>query len=359
MAATLRSLERAHLVFAKLRRPVRGQRGVRGTRDGMRVSKEDLSVEYQLSCYDAAMSAKFEMLSPIVLSRPRNLAAAIILCVAPCVVLHAQNYTFQNINCGDNVTQPSAINNQGVIVGSTYPFDARFSGGMLVRKGVCENEIKIGLGDSFQGVNDAGQIIADIAILNAEGQASSNQYVIGRGTPSLLPPYPGAASTAYRCLNNSGVLAGNYQPSGTYLSPSYGFVYQNGEFIAFPYNDLDIPTIYGLNNNGLAVGTIQTANNREFGFTFKNGKSEYFAHPGSEFTMFYGINDNGLVVGTFGSNDGPSGLFTYDLQSGIWTDLNFPEEYVSSTPVGINNAGVIALQATPSGGLATATPSEN
>jgi hypothetical protein len=71
------------------------------------------------------------------------------------------------------------------------------------------------------------------------------------------------------------------------------------------------------------------------------------------------INDNNVIVGIYFSNAGPSGLLLYNIATGVWTDLNFPYPYDNMTPIGISNSGVIALEASPSGGLVIATPTGN
>ena len=94
-----------------------------------------------------------------------------------------------------------------------------------------------------------------------------------------------------------------------------------------------------------------------FGFVYVAGKMQLFQYPGATYTTFNGINGEDLIVGTYYVEEsGKNNTFSYNADTGVWTDLNFPFPYDDATPVGITNSGAIAAQYTPSGGLLIATP---
>jgi len=262
--------------------------------------------------------------------------------------LMAQSYTFQVLECGAYTAFPTAINNQGTVVGSASTFNSVYSLGFVYANGTCQTT-SLGLqGTSFLGVTDTNEIVGlysqQVDYLNKAGKFQG------------LPPYPGAYGTYYGWLNTStALLAGNYLKSGSL--ERYGFLYQNGKFAPLPDTDsAHIPSIGGMNKQGIVVGTMNSLNLT--GFVYLNGKMSYYHFPNAKYTYFNGINDNNLIVGTYsGTPTGGGGPMTYNLDTGVWTDLKFQYPYNGITPVGITNSGVIAAQYTPSGGLVIATPS--
>jgi hypothetical protein len=136
----------------------------------------------------------------------------------------------------------------------------------------------------------------------------------------------------------------------------YGFLYQKGTFTPLPdAGEFYVPTITGMNKKGIVVGTMNSFN--LYGFAYIGGKMRFFQYPGATYTSFNGISDNDVVVGTYSvEKTGKIGIFSYDIDTNAWTDLNFPAQHNAVTPVGITNAGVIAAANSPSGGLLIATP---
>jgi hypothetical protein len=265
--------------------------------------------------------------------------------------LNAQTYSFQVLEeCEGNAPLPQAINNNGTVVGEAHALNSVYSLGFVYSGGSCTTYSLDGQGASFLGVTNSNQIIGIVA--------PDQNYLEQNGAFHGLAPYPSAYSTYYCCLSKTGVLAGNYYPTA---SDSYGtgFFYSNSTFSALPPENTGpytiYRTIYGLNEAGVAVGTQYGFYGS--GFIVKDGKITYLQYPGAKYTSFNGINDNGVVVGSYvleGSQ--ASNMFLYDTKTGTWTDLNFAYPYNDSQPVGINNAGVIAAEYMPSGGLLIITP---
>jgi probable HAF family extracellular repeat protein len=274
------------------------------------------------------------------------LGAALIAaaCISP---VAAQTYTFQVVECGQYTAYPFAMNNQGTIVGGAQTISSTYALAFVYANGGCKT-ISLGTqGTSFRGITDTNQIL---------GLFGTHQnYLEQGGVFTGLPSYPGAALTYYCCLNASGLLAGNYRP--TNIDPyGTGFFYHNGKWATLPLStETGYWSLYGLNDKGVAVGTFYGVSLS--GFTYENGTLTYLQYPGAKYTTFNGINDNGIIVGTYVLKvSNASGIFSYNLSTAVWTDLKFPWYYSAVLPVGINNAGVIAAEFTPSGGLFIATP---
>lgn len=111
---------------------------------------------------------------------------------------------------------------------------------------------------------------------------------------------------------------------------------------------------FGLNSNGVVVGSFINSSSAFEGYIYRNGKYETIVFPGSVgFTQASGINDSNVVVGDFTGSDHlthgflltPNGEFAqYDVAPGAST-------YV----FGINNAanfvGFTSFQGQPSVGF--------
>jgi uncharacterized membrane protein len=264
--------------------------------------------------------------------------------------LKAQNYTFEVAECGAYTAYPKGMNTDGTVVGGAQTLNSIDSWAFIYADGACKT---IGPGEdgiSFTGIADNGEVL---------GIYSAGSFLFERGTLQNLPAYPGSEFTDYCCLNTStGVLAGNYLVTASPLQ--YGFLYENGTLTPLPYSYYHYaPSITGMNNKGVVVGTMNALT--IYGFTFVDGKISLFQYPGATTTTFNGINDDGTIVGTFNRNGAHPAynLFTYNLDTGGWTDLDFPGECAAVVPVGIANSGVIAAKLSPSGaGLLIATPTK-
>jgi probable HAF family extracellular repeat protein len=276
------------------------------------------------------------------------LATAVLVTLQFSPAAKAQNYTFQIVGCGIDTPDPFGINNQGTVVGAADQFDAQYAQGFVYSNGTCKTTSLVGAGTSFLGITDTNEIIGLYT--------QSEDYVLKNGSiKALLPPYAGASGTYYCCLNTStGVVAANYTLTGS--SERYGFLYEKGKFTPLPNTDsFHAPSIYGMNKQGIVAGTMNSF--VQTGFVYIAGKMSFFEYPGAKSTTFNGINDNDLIVGTFYiETTGAIGIFTYSLDTAVWTNLNFPTEYNAVLPVGITNSGVIATEYTPAGGLLIATP---
>jgi hypothetical protein len=261
--------------------------------------------------------------------------------------LTAQGYKFQVAECGAYTVYPEAMNNEGTVVGAAQMINSADSLAFIYASGACRTVGPGKDGISFNGITDNNDII---------GLHTGGNFLLSHGMLENLPAYPGGEYTGYCCLDTAtGVLAGNYDVDN--FEQQVGFLYSNGNFVSLPYSNepLYFPKIAGMNRKGVVVGTVDSLN----GFTYIDGKIKVFQYPGATYTTFNGISDNGIVVGTYDvRKTGKFGIFSYDLETGTWTDLNFPPQYVTVIPVGITNSGVIAALYSSSGGLVIATPTK-
>jgi len=242
---------------------------------------------------------------------------------------------------------PEAINNEGTIVGAAQMINSAYFLAFIYANEVCKTIGPGKDGISFAGITDNYDII---------GLHSGGNFLLSHGILENLPAYPGGEYTGYCRLDTAtGALAGNYATDN--FGEEVGFLYSNGNFVSLPFSNeqLYFPKIAGMNDKGVAVGTMNSLN--LYGFTYTAGKITVFAYPGATYTTFNGINNDGLVVGTYYVQEaGKIGIFSYGLETDTWTDLYFPPEYLAVIPVGITDSGVIAAQYSSSGGLVIATP---
>jgi probable HAF family extracellular repeat protein len=181
------------------------------------------------------------------------------------------------------------------------------------------------LSTQFRGINDSGEIAGSY---QDETRDLYYGFLYKAGNFTLID-VPGAFSTAPLGINNSGDIVGLYQNQ---VGPVHGFLYEAGNFspIDIPNAFTTVPT--GINNSGTVV--------------LQNG----FLYEGGNFTPLningapQGINDSGNIVGFYGDSSGRHGflynggnLTTIDAPGSSWPVYggNFTEAY------GINNSGQI------------------
>jgi uncharacterized membrane protein len=167
------------------------------------------------------------------------------------------------------------------------------------------------------------------------GQTSS---VISFDAPGALNDRGGATNPC--CINNQGVIAGNYQDV---LEKPHGFVRDaNGvitEFTPLRFVGLGVSA---LNNRGQIVGSGVSAQNLVLSFLrTETGQITYFSFPGSVETHATAINDNGQIAGYYLADGGTHG-FIRDAD-GTYTSFDDPNREPGGIFVwGINNNGEVA-----------------
>ena len=211
------------------------------------------------------------------------------------------NYTNENFP-GSVQTQVTGLNDNGVTVGFWSntnlgpPNDANFGftdvGGTFTN---VNNPHTPATGTTFNqllGVNNSN--IAVGFYTDAAGNNHGYTYTIATKTFSSDINDPNAVSTTTAAINSAGKLAGFYTDAG---GVTHGFLDTNGIF-----SPVDA--------------------------------------PGASLTQLFGLNDNGLAVGDEVVNGLMNGIL-YDSLTNTFTVLNDPNGVGTTTLNGVNNAGQI------------------
>jgi hypothetical protein len=211
------------------------------------------------------------------------------------------NYTNENFP-GSVQTQVTGLNGTGVTVGFWSntnlgpPNDANF--GFTNVNGTftnVNNPNTPATGTTFNqllGVNNSNVAVGFYT--DAAGNNHGYTYTIATKTFSGDINAPSAASTTTAAINSAGKLAGFYTDTG---GVTHGFLDTNGAF-----------------------STVDA--------------------PGASLTQLFGLNDNGLAVGDDVVNGVMSGIL-YDSLTNTFTPLDDPNGIGTTTLNGINNAGQI------------------
>ena len=238
---------------------------------------------------------------------------------------------------GASLTAPSALNNNGAIVGVAYIGNAPID--FLDQNGTFTTIT--GPGGSFAaltGINDAGQIVGFVSTFES--------FVETNGQFTLLA-VPGSQGGEPVGINDKGVVVGNFDTTASNGSAiPHGFLYSNGTYKIVNAPGAFETALLGINNLGQVVGSdvIQTTTGTGFigqDFIYFNGLFSDFSIPcpGAQIT---GINDLEQIVGTCGSSG-----FIFDLSTGSFTLVNVPGA-VSTMPTDINDAGqIVGTDTTP------------
>ncbi len=226
-------------------------------------------------------------------------------------------YTNENFP-GSAQTQVIGINNTGVTVGfwsntnNGIGLDSNF--GFVDNHGVFTNvndPATPSASPSFNnllGVNDHNVAVGFYN--DAAGNSHSYTYDIANGQFTPIPLVAASSLTA-SAINNSGEIAGYYTSAIT--GATLGFIdnNSNGIFTSVNAPGATFTQLFGLNNEGIAVG-VATINNVTDGIVYNtlndsfNIVNDPFASPGT--TTINGINDAGEIVGFYtdaaGNTDG-------------------------------------------------------
>ncbi|MGA7724291.1 MAG: immunoglobulin domain-containing protein [Opitutaceae bacterium] len=213
----------------------------------------------------------------------------------------------------------------------------------------------LGGGNSYgMGINNAGTVVGystlvgtiDAQYLSFPGSNVPQGYTslihafsYSNGVMTDLGTAGGMASSA-QAINNAGTITGwLITAAGSY----HPFSYSNGVM-----TDLGLQTSYNfqtqfdcINNVGGAAGSDQNFH----AFVYVNGVGTSLATLGGPRGYATGINDSGIVVGWSDANDSnpaQSHAFSYNIGTGVMTDLGTLNGSTFSTADAINQAGVAA-----------------
>lgn len=161
-------------------------------------------------------------------------------------------------------------------------------------------------------------------------------FILNNGTYATLDNPNGTSTTLYG-INSSGVIVGTYFANN--MNRWEAFSYENGVFTIIGPSDCINAYAYTINDNGEIGGSCETATSYN-GWILSRGTYQTVSVPGSLFTSVYGINDNGLAVVTW-EQQGKS-----EVQSSLFDGTNFTTidvpGAVDSYANGINAAGYVA-----------------
>ncbi len=223
------------------------------------------------------------------------------------------SYTNENFP-GSAQTQVIGINNNGVTVGfwssTNTGTDPNF--GFVDNNGVFTNvndpktpSVSVPV-NNLLGVNDH-----NVAVGFYNGpNGNSHGYTYSIGSKTFTPVIDSAASSLVASgINNSGTIDGFYTSAAS--GATLGFLDVNGQFTSVNAPGATLTELFGLNNNGLAVG-VATINNVTDGIVY-NTRTDTFALVNDPLalagtTVINGINDHGQLVGFYtdatGNTDG-------------------------------------------------------
>ena len=149
--------------------------------------------------------------------------------------------------------------------------------------------------------------------------------------------YPGAMGTFMDGLNNSGQLAGSFNPPDS--RNSYAFVWTKGAFDLVNAPGSVSSNAIAINNSGQVLVSYFPQQGGYFGTYLKTGISFVsIVHPGATETDGAAINDKDQIVGTYSNAKIFQQAFVYT--NGAFTDINVPFG-TETQPTGINNQGQI------------------
>jgi probable HAF family extracellular repeat protein len=257
----------------------------------------------------------------------------------------AQQYTYVDVNFpGATYTTPSAVNDQGKVVGF-WTDNNNYDHGFYWDGASYSNIDYPGASDTHAlGINNAGEI-SGIYWTNGGGQAHGFTLTDGNYSSYDVPGFSGQTDGAG--INNAGETTGYYNSS----SPT-GFINHNGTFTSFSYPGAAATQGNALNDFDQVVGDYQLPGaNGAVGFFYANSQFTSIEFSGDTESHAMGINNGGVVVG-YSALSGPPFAQGWLWQSGLFTALT---DSLLPLPMGVNNNGQLVgiYGSKPSGFLAT------
>jgi probable HAF family extracellular repeat protein len=134
------------------------------------------------------------------------------------------------------------------------------------------------------GLNSLGQVL----VQGVDAQGSTRVFVWDHGSETTLP----ATVTAAAAINDSGQVAGEYEPAGA--TQEHGFLWSDGQM-----TDLGTLSPVALNDKGQVLASSSSA----YGVAFvwdRAGVTELLPAAGASTVMPTAITDSGLITGTCG-----------------------------------------------------------
>jgi probable HAF family extracellular repeat protein len=217
---------------------------------------------------------------------------------------------------GDAASVATAINRQGVVVGTSTPSSgaAYVSQAFVYQNGTMSSVPQLSgltgfLGANAQGVNDAGVVVGSVGIKQGALGAATSSYTLAGSTLTMFATVHGYANSQATAVNSSGIVAGYYSTfSFSVNAPLHAYKFNNG------------------NGKFTDLGTL------------------YPTEPYA-FSVANAINSAGVVVGDSQQEGGASPPHATVFARGQVTDLNTliaPNSgWLLETATGIDNSGTI------------------
>lgn len=242
----------------------------------------------------------------------------------------------------DTFTQMLGINSGGEIVGYH---------GMDINKGLTLNITNL---STFTSENYPGSAQTQVTAINTAGNTAGfyidtagfvHGFTDTAGTFATVDA-PGTAFNQLLSWNDEGQVAGYSSTDPTGMTLQRAFILKSGTYTYltqyFPAGTGNAQAT-GVNNSGVACGFYVDSAGVNHGFLLNNGVLTTLNYPGSTFTQALGLNNSNQVVGTFTDAQGNGHGFLYNIQYGIYQQIDDPLAVPPSGTVanGINNAGDI------------------
>ena len=143
------------------------------------------------------------------------------------------------------------------------------------------------------GINDSGQVVGYWASSVSTINTGAHPWLYSNGTMTSLPEPSGLTTPSCQAhmINNSGQIIGNCSNAG---SNDHAVLWQNGTVTTLgTLGGLQVTNVTGINNNGQIAGWGTTSTGATDGFLDSNGTVTDLGG-----ILPYGLNDNGVMVGT-------------------------------------------------------------
>jgi probable HAF family extracellular repeat protein len=239
---------------------------------------------------------------------------------------------------GARLSQVSAINNRGQIVGDTITSDGTVIS-RAFRWSPATGTQNLGTlpgggPSSGYGINDAGQVVGS-ASLNSGGSRAF-RYTDGVGMVDL-GVLPGQTNSTARAINNAGQVTGTSTNSPL---PGVPFRYTDGvgmQSLGLPPGATGASSGTAINSRGLVATTASVSGvSRAFRYTDGTGWQDLGSFGGG--TSASAINDAGQVAGSASLGNGVTHAFLYTDGVGM-RDLGALPGGVNSFALGLNGLG--------------------
>ena len=291
-------------------------------------------------------------------NRCKALALSLILAAA-CLPLAAQTYNLQAFSVPFvpiSDTSANGINNRGAIVGSIFFVrQQRYvqKGFKRDANGVFERPITdpndIGHTTLAQAINDSGVIAGEYNSSSTNTDGPFHGFLLSNGVFTDVDVTPGA-NTYILGINNKGDFAGYVGPVFNYLN-TQGFFSIGGQVTIFDVPGTSNQTIAnGIAEDGTIVGGVYLQNRKYFVGFIRGplGNFKLFQIPNSRYTYPLAINNAVHKIVGYYAVLGAGGTccishgFVYDYLTGDSITVDWPQPASIYTHItGINSHGVI------------------